>query len=268
MRRRPWIVLGAWLVACGPASGTGGGNDGAPSDAQPAAADAEGLDAANLDAAQHDAAPLDASPLDGGLSDDDAASSDAARGDAAQEVCPIAFTATVMASLRVTGDDQRTAYMNSNLLESNAAPWWQFGTYQVPLYRHPARANVLAIYAVNLINVDGLDRGILADITYLTPDAILSTVVTSSTTRVATASTAGWTDPTFDDSRWAPATVIGPHGIPPWGPVFGVSSASWIWTYNPGGPATSKPPIDRAFARTYVFVHRDGRLSELPEACP
>lgn len=41
----------------------------------------------------------------------------------------------------------------------------------------------------------------------------------------------GWADEVFDDSAWPAATVIGDHGIIPWGDISGISSeAKWIWT--------------------------------------
>ncbi len=51
-----------------------------------------------------------------------------------------------------------------------------------------------------------------------------------------------WTDPDYDDSAWAMAYEIGPHGMGPWDQIGGIDEqATWIWTQNYQTDAADSP---------------------------
>ena len=250
------------------ASDAGRRDASAPDAGRPADSGMPG-DASLLDAQATDLAVADSGSADAGPETDAAVQVDAGSVDAGPTLppCGISIDAQGPAQLRITADDARTVYLNGVLVEPRQVGWNLPSTTSHSIFIHPLRPNTLAVHAENLQRIDGFDRGLIAELTRTTSLAVSSEVVTSSVTKVATSSVAGWTEAEFDDSAWAPATVLGPHGMAPWGAVLGTSNAEWIWTYDSNIPASQKPDTEPAFVRMNFYVHRDGRLSTVPDAC-
>jgi alpha-L-rhamnosidase len=129
--------------------------------------------------------------------------------------------------------------------------WSNPQRYDVMIYAHPSRTNVLAIEGVNLQNQAGYDRGIVADLRF-TIDGAAQTVTTGAGFAATNTLTAGWEQPGFDDSAWPPAFELGAVGIAPWGAVLASlapgSTAQWIWTYDPAANP-NKPTVESTYAR-------------------
>lgn len=253
---RPSDATGSADALAGDARGDAAAQDAAAlaeagvTDAEPASDAEPAVDAAPSSDAEP---PADTGPVDTGI------------------VCPFDLTETTTATLRVTADDVRGVYVNGVLLEAPAFParaWSSPSTLSIQIFRHPSVPNTIALQGTNLYNQGGLDRGLIADLRYAATSTSTAEWVTDARTRVATASTAGWTDAGFDDSAWVAATVEGAHGIGPWGAVLGTSNASWIWSYRADGAAVDKPTMESIFARATFYVRANGQFSDQPEACP
>jgi hypothetical protein len=144
-----------------------------------------------------------------------------------------------------------------------ARTWQTPTTVTVSLYRHPQRANLVAVHVENYFRIDGLDRGLLLDVATSS-----ATLVTDSSWRVNTATVAGFETIGFDDSTWVPAVqeVMHPGGV--YGALFGVSSAWWIWLYDAAIPAAMKPVTETMAARRVFYIHADGSIADVPGSCP
>jgi hypothetical protein len=153
----------------------------------------------------------------------------------------------VPAHIVTTTDDFMRLWINGVLVGDDGSEWSTPKSYDVEIF---CGSNNIALEGRNMWNTDGLDRGIILDLAYAG-----SHVVTDSTWRVLAAPPSGWTDPSFDDNAWAPATDIGPEGEAPWGAVIGPSSAHWIWSYDPNLPGSMKVEAETIGARkTFVAV--------------
>ncbi len=242
MSSRPWLFAPlSFALACG--------------DPRPPIVDAALVDGAvddgrgAGDAASTDAASTDAAVPDGGAAD---AATDAAP-------CPIGLDDTLPAVLAITTDDNTKVWLNGVLIDAAPRVWSNPQRYDVQVFAHPARTNLLAIEGVNLQNQAGYDRGVVADLRF-TANGVPQVIVTDSATRATNTLAAGWEQPGFDDGAWPPAVALGAVGIAPWGAVFASiapgSTAQWIWTYDPAA-VIDKPTVESTYARRSFAVVDD-----------
>jgi hypothetical protein len=222
--------------------------------------------------------------VDAGMPDADAALPDA---DAAP--CPIGFDETVTGQIKVTADDYLRLWVNGALVDDKQTTWGTIDTLTVTLFRSPQRKNVIAVEARNAQNAGGFDRGLIVDLGFDAgadggPEGGIPSVVTDLTWKIEGETTDGgapdggfpdgstpnvpaWFAPDFDDSAWHPPTDEGPHGMSPWGLVFGTSSARWLWSYD-SSTAGSKPTNDLVYFRKVFYLDTNGIPKDTPPACP
>jgi hypothetical protein len=219
------------------------------------------------DAQPEDSASADATFADSGSPADGTPGSDAASTDAS-ETCPIGIDETITATLRVSADDDRRVFVNEVMVDdlTPSRTWGTITTTTVRLFRHPSRANVIAVLAKNYLSIDGLDRGLLLDVTSSSTSA--APLLTDASWRVRSSTVAGYETIAFDDSQWSQATEEVMHPGGPYGAIFGTSSAWWIWTYDAAIPASMKPIEESMAARRRFYVLRSGAFSDAPGSCP
>lgn len=111
------------------------------------------------------------------------------------------------ATLRLTADDEFTAYLNGRQVGEGTS-WADVYDLDLTGLLRVGR-NVLAIEARSTLPGPG---GLVARLEGL-PEAL----ATDARFRVSRSGPPGWQQPDFDDSAWAPAMVLGPAGMPPWG---------------------------------------------------
>ncbi len=199
------------------------------------------------------------------LRDDDASAGSTA--DVPPGPCPIAFDDTVRGTLQVTADDQYRLYLTGRLIDDLPRLWSSPQQYSVQLFRHPSRRNAIAIEATNTLNQDGRDRGVLVDLR-LTVDGQVRTLVTDTSWRLTTQLVAGWFDVDFTAPGWSTPVDEGAHPIGPWGPVFGTSTARWLWSFDSNRPAASKPIRETVWVRRAFYFGADGAIRDTPGPCP
>lgn len=178
--------------------------------------------------------------------------------------CPIDFAATVEARLRFSADDDRRLLVNEAMIDDlqPARTWGSAGDVTAPLYRHPARPNVIAVEVRNYQRQGGVDRGLLFQVTTSS-----ATLVSDARWRVSTSSSAGWTTAAFDDSAWTVAAEQVQHPGSPYGALLGSSAAWWIWLYDSAIEA-NKPVTENMWVRRVFYVLVDGTFSDTPGSCP
>ncbi len=224
---------------------------------------------------------IDARPVDPGR---DARAED----DSSGPVCPIDMNATVTATIKVTADDYLRLWVNGTLVDDKLTTWGTVDTRDVTLFRHPSRKNVIAVEARNAFNTGGYDRGLLLDLGFdagadAAPDSGVPGIVTDPTWKIVgthhdaglpdgglpdgSAGAVGWFSPDFDDSAWFGPYDEGPHGMAPWGNVFGQSSARWLWSYD-SSTAASKPADEFVYFRKTFYLDVGGAPSDTPPGCP
>jgi len=172
----------------------------------------------------------------------------------------------VSATVRITTDNHYKLFVNGALVDAVQRIWSDPQSYTTALFRHPSRKNVIAIEGLNTTSIDGLDRGILADVRFDAGGARM--IVTDTSWKMTSALSSTWADPAFDDGAWAPAVDQGPHGIAPWNAVLGTSSAHWIWTYLSSGTAASKGTNEYVYARRTFYLGVDGAVKSASSPCP
>ncbi|KAJ6529742.1 hypothetical protein B0H19DRAFT_968102 [Mycena capillaripes] len=127
--------------------------------------------------------------------------------------------------------------------------------------------NVFAVNASTTI-AGADDGGLIATILVTYSDGTTDTLLTDSSWRVKNAPPIGFVDPSFDDTAWPVATVVGSYAAGAWAdlivsipadpPVLGLDRANWIWTAG-AIPANGKVPAgSRAFRR--VFTPAPGQV--------
>lgn len=185
--------------------------------------------------------------------------------DAGGPPCPFTLDSTVTATLRVSADDDRRVLVNEVMVDDlvPSRTWHTVSTRTVTLFRHPARANVIAADVRNYQRIGGYDRGLLLDVSALAGDRL----VTDARWRVSTSSAAGWTTAAFDDSAWSTATAQMQHPGGPYGALFGTTTAWWIWLYD-SSTAANKPITEGMFARRIFYIQADGSYADAPGVCP
>ncbi|KAF7361164.1 hypothetical protein MSAN_01148200 [Mycena sanguinolenta] len=119
------------------------------------------------------------------------------------------------------------------------------------------------VFAVNAsAATSGADEGgLIATILVTYSDGTTDTLVTDSSWRVKSGIPLGFEQPSFDDTAWPVATVVGSYGVAPWNtvlvdipadpPVLGLEHAGWIWTDVVPASGTL-PAGERAFRRTFT----------------
>jgi hypothetical protein len=187
--------------------------------------------------------------------------------DPVRDACPIAHDATLSATLNITADDQYRLYVNGTLIDGTPRLWTFSQQYAVQLFRDPSRRNAIAIEATNTMKIDGLDRGVIVDLSVDTQGGE-QILVTDSSWLISTKQVAGWTDPDFEAVGWASAVSEGPHGIRPWGSVFDTSDAQWIWSYDSDRASASKAELETIWLRRSFYLGVDGTIEDSPEECP
>lgn len=239
------LVLGLVSVSCGSAS---------RSSPDASTNSADGGTAVDAAGAADGAAPIDANPIDA-------------------PPCPVAYDDTLTATLAITADDYTSVYVNgTNVYDLNEL-WSAPRQLTVTLYRHPARANVIAVETENAFAINGFDRGLVADLRYtIAPDSTVHTLVTDVTWKVSPTMATGWSEVAHDDSAWPAATVLGTIGMAPWFDVFSSlapgSAASWLWLYDSNVPTSDKPNAEFMYARRTFYIGLDGAPSNSQVACP
>ncbi|NUM52282.1 MAG: family 78 glycoside hydrolase catalytic domain [Candidatus Hydrogenedentes bacterium] len=91
------------------------------------------------------------------------------------------------------------------------------GEFDIGELLKPGR-NVVAVKAENGGESDN-PAGLIGVVEVTFSDGSMLRSATDASWRVAKEDAANWTAPEFDDSAWAPAMELGPHGIKPWGDV-------------------------------------------------
>ncbi|KAJ7912391.1 hypothetical protein B0H13DRAFT_1713163 [Mycena leptocephala] len=118
----------------------------------------------------------------------------------------------------------------------------------------------LNVFAVNASTAPAnlIHGALVATILVTYSDGTADTLVTDSSWRMAHGSPAGFEQPSFNDTTWAAATVVGtgstPFGeviIPANPPVTTLDLAQWVWT-NAIPAGGNLPNGSRAFRRTFT----------------
>ena len=181
--------------------------------------------------------------------------------------CPFATDATISGTLRITTDDNFRLYVNGVLIDETPRLWSSPQTYTVNVFRHPSRKNVLAVEGINNAEIDGLDRGVIVDLSFDAGGGAQS-VLTDATWKLSTTLATDWFAVDFVDTAWVAATDEGAHGIAPYGAILGTSSARWLWSYDSNVSAASKPTTEQVWVRKTFYVGASGVVSANPAACP
>lgn len=211
---------------------------------------------------------------------------DASTADVVVANCSIDFDATITAEITITADDYLRLWVNGVLVDDKETQWGTVDSKTVTLFRNPTRKNVLAVEARNAFNSPGYDRGVLVDMTGVDAggDAATTGIVSDGSWKIIGTTTDGglpsgglpdggsgntpaWFDPTFDDSTWTAAFDEGPHGMSPWGAIFGTSTARWLWSFQ-SSAIDSKPQVDVVYLRKAFYLDMAGNPSTTPTACP
>jgi len=182
-------------------------------------------------------------------------------------------TATRTSHLKITADNECDVYVNGTKVGSTDN-WSAAVTIDVSLFTYPGRKNVIAVRGTNTSSQDGNDRGIIGELTVDLNGGPASLVVTNSDWRTSAtvpdvdAGGADWTALDFDDSAWSAATEVASNGDPPWGAVFGTSTAKWIWSAPIPASTSAKPDVETTYARRTFYFSLDGGTIAPTPACP
>lgn len=240
-------------VACGGSTTTD-----APADS--------GVDSAVVDARNDTTTTADTAVPQDTASPDTAASDTGAPVEAAPP-CGVAATATVQATLRLTADNERKVYVNGFLLDDAPHSWGDARSYDVTLFLHPKKLNVIAVEGINTSSQGGHDRGILAVLSSSSDAGTTFSLVSDASWKISPTLVADWFALTTPDASWAAAFEQAPNGASPWGTVSGIpTTAKWIWTYD-SSTATTKPDNEHVYARRSFYFGIDGALSATPSTC-
>lgn len=172
---------------------------------------------------------------------------------------------TIQAGLHITADDQFRLFVDGKLVDQTPRKWWDVQTYDVTLFRW--LKNTIAIEGTNMWSQNGTDRGIIADLRFMTR-AGEQHVMTTAAWRLSTTLVGGWETPSLEVSAWKLATSEGKNGIKPYGLVLGPSRAEWLWSYDSNGPTATKPDVETIWIRHDFFVDATGHVSDAPGTCP
>jgi len=196
--------------------------------------------------------------------------------DAAVDVDPacktIAVDATRTVHLRITADNECDVFVNGAGVGSTTS-WPSPVTLDVSLFIYPGKVNVIAVVARNTSSQGGNDRGIIGELDDLSDGGSVPVIVTDDTWRAAKGAPggteqSGWPAVLFDDSGWAPATVVANHGDGPWGALLGTSNAKWLWSEPVPADTASKPDLETAYFRKKFYFASDGTTLVTTPGCP
>jgi hypothetical protein len=191
--------------------------------------------------------------------------------DAAPEVDPacktIPMDATRTVHLRITADNECSVFVNGTDVGMTTS-WPSPVTIDVSLFIYPGKVNVIGVMANNTSSQAGPDRGIIGELDDLSDGGSTPVIVTDGSWRSSKIEQSGWPALLFDDSTWAPATVVGNHGDGPWGALLGTSDAKWIWSAPVPVATTDKPDAETAFFRRKFYFGTDGTTISNTPACP
>ncbi|KAJ6493303.1 hypothetical protein C8R45DRAFT_989349 [Mycena sanguinolenta] len=166
----------------------------------------------------------------------------------------IIFTVYASLSFYVNG-----VYIGSGNSESGNEP-------TRPRFARRFCVDLLPSYNVFAVNASAAtsgadDGGLIATIHLTYSDGTTDTLVTDSSWRVKSGIPLGFEQPSFDDTTWPVATVVGSYGIGAWAdvlayipadpPVLGLDRTEWIWTDVVPASGTL-PAGSRAFRRTFT----------------
>ncbi len=196
-----------------------------------------------------------------------ASGGEAGSGAGGAPTCPFRTDDTVSGTLKITTDDNFRLYVNGTLIDETPRLWFSPQTYMVNVFRHPSRKNVIAVEGINNAEIDGLDRGIVLDLSFdagAGPQSVLS----DTTWKLSTMLETNWFEVAFVDTAWVAATDEGAHGIMPYGNILGTSSARWLWSYDANISAASKPTTETIWIRKTFYVNGSGLVSTAGSACP
>ena len=118
------------------------------------------------------------------------------------------------AILRITGDDQLTVYLNG--MKIGSARNWKTPLKLNLTKRIIKGENVIAVTGLNL---GGLG-GVVAILEIVEKDDSKHTLVTDERWLVNQTTSEGWMTPNVDGKGWAAATIVGDHGMEPWGKIL------------------------------------------------
>lgn len=181
--------------------------------------------------------------------------------------CGVALDATVQATLRLTADNERKVYVNGALVDDVAYAWSDPRSYEVTLFRHPKKQNVIAIEGINTSSQGGYDRGILAVLTSAADAGVAFSLVTDASWKMNPALVTDWFAPTTSDAAWPAAFDQAPNGTSPWGTIVDIPlTAKWIWTYD-SSTASTKLDGEHVYARRTFYVAVDGSLADAAATC-
>jgi hypothetical protein len=177
--------------------------------------------------------------------------------------CAVPTDATTSAKLRTTADDYVRIWFNGVLVAEPTSLWPTLKQYDVNVFLHAGRRNVIAIEARNEQEQGGLDRGFIAELEYIV-DAKSYFVDTDTTWKVNGTEVTGWTGLDFDDSGWKTPVSLGKSGIAPWGSVVFNTNAEWLWTYYPDKSAAEKADNEKLWFRKVFFMNAAGQATDQP----
>ena len=192
---------------------------------------------------------------------------EAGEGAGGAPTCPFASDATVSGTLKITADDYYRLYVNGALIDETQRLWYSPQTYTVNVFRHPSRKNVIAVDVLNAAEIDGLDRGVVMDLSFDAGGGAQS-VLSDASWKLSPTLVTNWFEVAFVDTAWVAATDEGAHGIAPYGEILGTSSARWIWSYDAAISATLKPTMEQIWVRKTFYVDESGLVGAAPTACP
>lgn len=203
---------------------------------------------------------------DGSVTQKDAATDHDAAQDAGTDAselpsCGFAWEDTIAASITLSADDNRVLYVNGTLVDDTTYGWNQPSTYQIELFRHPTRENVIAVKGVNLYQQGGYDRGVVVGLVTDADAGVSFELVSDASWLIATDEATDWYKNDFDDASWVAATAQTANGTGPWGTIANISTnASWLWSYD-SATANSKPDAETIYLRRAFYIDESGAVS-------
>ncbi|KAF8155110.1 hypothetical protein K438DRAFT_1777819 [Mycena galopus ATCC 62051] len=117
------------------------------------------------------------------------------------------------------------------------------------------------VFAVNASNIEPANGGLIATILVTYSDHTTDMIVSDGTFRAIAGSPTGFVQPSFNDTAWVGATVVGAYGNTKWGTVaipsnpavLDLTSSFWVWTaVIPAGNWPNLPAGSRAFRQTFT----------------
>jgi len=158
--------------------------------------------------------------------------------------------AVTRALLVATADDDFTLYLGGRqvLHAPEQVDGWRIGRFADVTAQVAAGEVVLAALATNRGDVSINPGGLLVRLVVDLADGTRHEVVTDGTWRVADTEQSGWQQPDFDDSAWAPVTVLAPYGGGPWGSQVGIAVA------RPAPVLRREFTVDRPVASARLYV--------------